>query len=169
MAGALAWYEEVSPPAISLRRNLPNRRKRAPDHRSRPRTSPSRLLENPPILNQVSPYHRFAPLSQSLAVLSGVEVSANPKSISSGASLLTFHSSPNYSVRPRQHIRRNRLTILDFRLFDHRITLSALAKTLGGIVNPICFAVFKLMTSSNFIGCSTGSSAGLAPFRSLST
>ena len=35
----------------------------------------------------------------------------------------------------------------DFRLFGHRITLSALAKTLGGIVNPICFAALKSITS----------------------
>ena len=34
---------------------------------------------------------------------------------------------------------------------------------------PICFAVFRLITNSNFIGCSTGRSAGLAPFRIRST
>ncbi len=49
----------------------------------------------------------------------------------------------------------------------HLMTLSARASTFGGIVRPICFAVFKLMTSSNFVGCSTGRSAGLAPFRIL--
>ena len=42
------------------------------------------------------------------------------------------------------------------------MTRSALAKTLGEIVNPICFAVFKLIT--NFIGCSTGRSAGSVLF-----
>ncbi len=31
------------------------------------------------------------------------------------------------------------------------------------------FAVLRLMTSSNFVGCSTGRSAGLAPLRILST
>jgi hypothetical protein len=51
----------------------------------------------------------------------------------------------------------------------HRITLSALASTSGGIVTPICFAVFRLMTNSNFVGCWTGKSAGLVPFRILST
>ena len=35
------------------------------------------------------------------------------------------------------------------------MTLSARASTLGGIVTAICFAVFKLITRSNFIGCST--------------
>src|SRR2546427_11400640 len=33
---------------------------------------------------------------------------------------------------------------------------------------PRALAVFRLMTSSNFVGCSTGRSAGLAPFRILS-
>ena len=47
----------------------------------------------------------------------------------------------------------------------HRITRSARASTCGGIVTPICLAAFRLITSSNFVGCSTGSSAGLAPFR----
>ena len=51
----------------------------------------------------------------------------------------------------------------------HLMTLSALASTFGGIVRPICFAAFRLITNSNFIGCSTGRSAGLAPFRILST
>ena len=59
-----------------------------------------------------------------------------------------------------------RLWILDV---DHRITLSALANTFGGIVNPICFAAFRLMMNSNFFGCSTGRSAGLVPFKILST
>ena len=36
-----------------------------------------------------------------------------------------------------------------------------------GIVSPSAFAVFRLMTSSNFVGCSTGRSAGLAPLRIL--
>ncbi len=73
--------------------------------------------------------------------------------------------SPAHSAEPFDF----RFPILDFRLFGHRMTLSALANTLGGIVNPICFAVFRLITNSNFLGCSTGRSAGLAPLRILST
>ena len=53
--------------------------------------------------------------------------------------------------------------------FYHRITLSARASTFGGIVRPICFAALRLTINSNFIGCSTGRSAGLAPFKILST
>jgi hypothetical protein len=36
------------------------------------------------------------------------------------------------------------------------MTLSALASTFGEIVRPICLAVFRLITNSNFVGCSTG-------------
>ena len=45
------------------------------------------------------------------------------------------------------------------------ISLFARASTSGGIVRPICFAVFRLMTNSNFVACCTGKSAGLAPFK----
>jgi hypothetical protein len=47
------------------------------------------------------------------------------------------------------------------------ITLSARNSTDCGIVTPICFAVLRLITSSNFVGCSTGRSAGLRPFLRL--
>src|SRR5262249_5012944 len=50
----------------------------------------------------------------------------------------------------------------------YSITSSARASTDGGMVWPIALAVFRLMTSSNLVGCSTGKSAGLAPFKILS-
>jgi hypothetical protein len=50
----------------------------------------------------------------------------------------------------------------------YRITSSAWKRSVGGMVRPRAWAVFRLMTSSNFIGCSTGRSAGFAPFRILS-
>src|SRR5262245_46384709 len=49
------------------------------------------------------------------------------------------------------------------------ITSSARRSRDGGIVIPSALAVLRLITSSNFIGCSTGKSAGLAPLRILST
>ena len=49
------------------------------------------------------------------------------------------------------------------------MTSSARASSAGGIVRPKALAVLRLMTSSNLVGCSTGKSAGLAPFRILST
>ena len=48
------------------------------------------------------------------------------------------------------------------------ITRSARASTFGGIVRPIRFAVFKLITNSNFVGRSTGISPALVPLMILS-
>jgi hypothetical protein len=47
----------------------------------------------------------------------------------------------------------------------HLITLSALASMSGGIVTPICFAVLRLTTSSNLVGCSMGQLSGLCAFQ----
>src|SRR5262249_18001307 len=52
---------------------------------------------------------------------------------------------------------------------DHSITSSASARSLSGTVKPSAFAVLPLITSWNRVGCSTGSSAALAPRRILST
>src|SRR5260370_15444103 len=49
----------------------------------------------------------------------------------------------------------------------HSITSSARARTDCGTVRPSAAAVLRLMTNSNFVGCMTGRSAGLAPFRIL--
>ena len=47
----------------------------------------------------------------------------------------------------------------------HGKTSVAWDKTDGGIVNPMSWAVLRLMTSSNAVGASTGRSPGLAPSR----
>src|ERR1700745_2137691 len=51
----------------------------------------------------------------------------------------------------------------------YSITSAARPSSEGGTVKPSAVAVFRLMTSSIFVGCSTGNSAGLAPFKILST
>jgi hypothetical protein len=51
----------------------------------------------------------------------------------------------------------------------HSITSSARASSVGGTSRPSAFAVLRLIKSSNFVGCSTGSSLGLVPFNILST
>ena len=51
----------------------------------------------------------------------------------------------------------------------YSITWSARASTYGGIVRPSALAVLRLITSSNCVGCSIGSSPALAPLRILST
>src|SRR5262245_32599518 len=54
-------------------------------------------------------------------------------------------------------------------LFPHGITSSARARIAGDRTRPRAFAAFVFTTSSNCVGCSTGKSAGLAPFKILST
>jgi hypothetical protein len=47
----------------------------------------------------------------------------------------------------------------------YSITSSAVANNVGGTLRPSIRAVEALMTNSNFVDCTTGRSAGLAPFR----
>jgi hypothetical protein len=51
----------------------------------------------------------------------------------------------------------------------HSITPSARASSVGGSSRPSALAVFRLMTRSNLVGCSTGMSPGFAPRKILST
>jgi hypothetical protein len=51
----------------------------------------------------------------------------------------------------------------------YSITSSARASSVGGTSRPSAFAVLRLMTSSNLVGCITGKSAGLSPLRILPT
>jgi hypothetical protein len=56
-----------------------------------------------------------------------------------------------------------------FRMQNHRITFVVRNIIDSGIVSPSAFAVFRLTATSNTVGCSMGSSPGLAPLRILST
>jgi hypothetical protein len=47
----------------------------------------------------------------------------------------------------------------------YSITLSARMRNVSGIVSPSAFAVVRLTTKSNLVGCSTGMSAGRVPRR----
>src|SRR5829696_4696311 len=51
----------------------------------------------------------------------------------------------------------------------HSITSSAVNRRFGGIVRPSSFAVFRLVTSSYFVGCSYGRSLGFSPRKMRST
>src|SRR6266487_3332080 len=51
----------------------------------------------------------------------------------------------------------------------HSITSSARSSSDFGIVRPSDLAVFRLTTSSHFVGCATGRSTGFNPLRILST
>jgi hypothetical protein len=50
-----------------------------------------------------------------------------------------------------------------------RMTSVAWKRSAGGMVRPRASAVLRLRTSSNPVGCSTGRSAGLVPFKIRST
>ncbi len=79
--------------------------------------------------------------------------------------VVAMFSSFYLSPRPKPGLRGVAAAAID----NHLMTLSAHISTFGGIVKPRVLAVLRLITISNFIGCSTGRSAGLAPFRILST
>jgi hypothetical protein len=53
------------------------------------------------------------------------------------------------------------------KIWSYSITLSARSRNDSGMVKPSVFAVLRLTTSSNLVGCSTGISAGFTPRSSL--
>jgi hypothetical protein len=55
------------------------------------------------------------------------------------------------------------------KLHSYSITSSARVSSVGGTMMSSAFAVFRLITSSYLVGCSTGRSAGFAPLKILST
>ena len=52
-------------------------------------------------------------------------------------------------------------------VMHYSITSSARASTAGGIVSPRAFAVLRLITSSNLVGCSTGRIGGVHTLEDL--
>jgi hypothetical protein len=52
---------------------------------------------------------------------------------------------------------------------SHSMTSSAVASSVGGTVMPSALAVLRLITNSNFVGCSTGKLAGFSPLRTRLT
>src|SRR5437868_4552869 len=83
-----------------------------------------------------------------------------------GELLVRYHLLRRRSERPQRRRaaeKRNELAAF------HSITSSARANSVGGISRPNTFAVVRLMTKSNLVGCSTGIWPGFAPRRILST
>jgi hypothetical protein len=52
---------------------------------------------------------------------------------------------------------------------NYSMILSAPIRSASGIVNPRLFAVLRLITSSNVVGCCTGMSSGRSPRNSRAT
>src|SRR6516164_11302668 len=69
------------------------------------------------------------------------------------------------SERPRSRAAEQRDELASL----YSITSSARASRVGGTSRPSALAVARLITSSTLVGNSTGRSAGLEPFRILST
>src|SRR6516165_829080 len=67
--------------------------------------------------------------------------------------------------RPSRRAAEQRDELAAFHLRDHSITSSAVICMIIGTVRPSAFAVLRLMTRSNFVGCTTGRSPGLVPLR----
>jgi len=77
----------------------------------------------------------------------------------------TLVKSRNLLMRMRQGGHEISVGSLPAFVVAYWITSSARPSTDCGIVSPSALAVFRLITSSNFVGWMTGISAGLAPFR----
>ena len=71
--------------------------------------------------------------------------------------------------RPRARRRRATKSRDELAPSHHSITSSARADSPGDTSMPSIFAVFKLITNSNLVGCITGRSLGLAPLRMRAT
>src|SRR6516225_8920428 len=89
---------------------------------------------------------------------------------------IAVYASQALSPVPTQHsLPSGRYSLLgpDFHRLDrtsfawrtYSITSSTSASKVGGIARPSTLAVLMLMTNSKLVGCITGSSAGLAPWR----
>jgi hypothetical protein len=79
---------------------------------------------------------------------------------------------PNVSFRQLRTFRRTRsgqLSDNSGHSGPYSISSSAVSRNGSGIVSPNAFAVLRLMTSSNLVGCWTGRSLALAPLRIRST
>src|SRR5262245_39020705 len=62
---------------------------------------------------------------------------------------------PLRELRAKQLLHQPRVD-LDHRLCAYSITSLASTRSVGGIVRPSALAVFRLITSSNLVGCWTG-------------
>src|SRR5262249_35153939 len=75
-----------------------------------------------------------------------------------------------HSGRPKKRRSRRRAAQdRDELAAHHSITSSARTKNVSEIARPSVLAVLRLTMSANFVGCSIGRSAGLAPLRMRST
>lgn len=105
-------------------------------------------------------------------------LSASATARSAFAPFVAFNFSSPARIRPARRSdhaplthRSCRTTYCRRRCAKHAYSITSVAwrRSVEGIVRPRVFAVLRLMTRSNFTGCSTGRSAGCAPLKILST
>src|SRR5262245_6281779 len=82
---------------------------------------------------------------------------------------ITDHRHPRLLRPRRERPRRRAAKQRDELAPPHSITSSARTRIAVGNTIPKLFAALRLMISSNFVGNSAGSSAGLAPRSTLAT
>jgi hypothetical protein len=85
-----------------------------------------------------------------------------------------YYSVPYQLLHQRVEARRAATTVAVFlkgrRIASHRRMISSARTSMdGGMVRRRAFAVLRLITSSNLVGCSIGRSPGLQPLRILAT
>src|SRR5262249_2028577 len=94
-------------------------------------------------------------------------VASDPETIAAFVKLHAPNSRLYETGSPRWHRQGSRLSILtephDELAGPHSITLSARARTAGGIWMRSDFAILRLMRRSNLVGSTTGSSDGFSP------
>ena len=81
-----------------------------------------------------------------------------------GERIISVHFTPK-----SRHVQCTSRCLLWPKADIHSITSSARNNTDSGTASATAFAVVRLITKSNLVGCSTGISPGLAPCRILST
>ena len=104
--------------------------------------------------------HRAGPAGQGGAAGGLVRI-AQPAAREPSSALAV---SATQACRRRQAPIAPRIAVLHS-LAPHSITSSARARSVGEIVRPRAFAVLRLTTSSNFVGCSIGRSPVLSPLK----
>jgi len=146
--------------AISRRR--PCRKRRLSAHVTRWRVSRRRSSYRTPSRRSTSAAGTRAPLRPLPRASRGVSVWWKA---AIGREPVDPHFVPLPDLSSIRHQHQPGITFQPF----HSITSSARSNIVCGIVSPSAWAVLRLITSSNFVGCSTGRSDGFAPLRILTT
>jgi hypothetical protein len=127
---------------------------------------------------QARPHSPGKSAAENASETSAPQLAAGPQAYKSGSRRSLAPAGRRAKATPRCTACRRRSCIVPSSrssrsqpnlVVTHSITLSAPARSVGGIMRPSARAVLRLTMSSNLVGCSTGSSAGLAPFKIFST